>query len=466
MKERRVGRGERSKTPYIGKSYRAILSVCLPMAVQSFMLSLVSATDAVMLGFVDQTSLSAVSLAAQIQFVQSLFVLGISGGMGILLAQYWGKGDRAMIARIIPISLRANLLCGILFTAAAFAVPAFLMRLLTNDPALIAAGADYLEMAALSYFFCAVSQIYLAVLKNTGREKISSVISSTAVIINIVGNGVFIFGLFGLPAMGIRGAALATVLARVIETVWSWAETLRPGRVRVAWRRLPVFEKEISRRFWRYTLPLLGAFLVWGIAFTLYSVIMGHLGSDAVAANAITGIARNLVGCMIRGLGSGAAIIVGNLLGANSLEAARQTGNRMLVMGIVLGVLSGLILLLASPVILRFMDLTPQASRYLKAMLIICSINIVFQAFNITAIDGMFCAGGDSRFDMESNVCAMWCFSVPLGFLAAFVFKWPVIAVYALISLDEIVKIPAIIRHYLRYKWVRNLTVPDDKKEI
>ncbi len=443
--------------------YQKLKVLVLPITIQSFMLALVSATDAVMLGAVDQTSLSAVSLAGQIQFVLNLFISGISAGSGIMAAQYWGKQDAASIEAVMPIALRANLIFSGIFTVLAAAAPEMLMKIFASDAALIESGAQYLQAVALSYLLCGISQIYLILLKNTGHAAISSRISSTAVVLNIILNAILIFGLLGFPALGIRGAAYATVCARLVELVWSYFETKRPERVHVIWGGMfrPA-DRTLRADFWRYTTPVLGAALVWGIAYVSYSVIMGHMGSDAVAANSITSIAKSLLSCLIRGVSGGAGVLIGNLLGAGELEKAREYGGRLTRMAIAVGVVTGGLLMLFSPLIVRFAPLTETAAHYLQYMLLFCGCNIMAQSVNTTVLDGIFCAGGDSKFDMVGNIGAMWCFSVPLGFLSAFAFGLPVMVVYCIVNLDEIVKLPAVYLHYKKYIWVRNITREED----
>lgn len=438
--------------------YKQLNSLVFPIMIQSFMLALVSATDAAMLGMVNQESLSAVSLAGQVQFVLSLFVTGIAAGTGIIAAQYWGKQDPDSIERVIPVALRANLICGVLFTLCAFFTPGALMRIFTNEFSLIELGAAYLRMVSPSYLLCAVSQIHLIVLKNTGAAADSSRISSSTVALNIILNAVLIFGLFGFPALGVRGAALATSIARAVELVWSMWTVGRRRVVRVRWKSLHRQDPILAGDFWKYTRPVLAASMVWGIAYTLYSVIIGHMGTDAVTANSIVSIAKSLLSCLIRGVGGGAGILVGNLLGAGELEKAREYGGRLTRLAILIGCLSGGTLMLLSPWIVRMVGYGETASRYLQGMLLFCGVNMAFQAVNHVVLDGIFCAGGDSRFDMVGNIGAMWCFSVPMGFLAAFWLRLPVLAVYCIVNMDEIVKIPAVYIHYKKYIWLRNIT--------
>lgn len=435
-----------------------MLHLVVPITIQQFMLALVSATDALMLGFVDQTSLSAVSLAGQIQFVLNLFVAGIAAGCGIMIAQYWGKRDTASIEKVMPIALYTNLLSSGIFTVLALMIPGGLMRIFTNDPLLIANGASYLRAVALSYVFCGISQIYLILLKNTGHAALSSKISSSAVIINIILNAILIFGLFGAPRLGIVGAAYATVTARLVELVWAYFAVRHTHNVAIRWSGILYTSKVLTKDFWYYTTPALGAALVWGIAFVLYSVILGHMGSDAVAASSIASIVKSMVQCVIRGVSAGAGILVGNLLGANELEKAKTYGGRITRISILIGVVTGTILIILSPFVSHVAPMSDTARGYLQFMMVVLGFNLMGQSVNTTVLDGIFCAGGDAKFDMIGNLGAMWCFSVPLGFITAFVFHAPVWLVYIIISLDEIVKLPAVYKHYKKYVWVRNIT--------
>lgn len=435
-----------------------MLHLVVPIAIQQFMLALVSATDALMLGFVDQTSLSAVSLAGQVQFVLNLFVAGIAAGCGIMIAQYWGKRDTASIEKVMPVALYTNLLSGGIFTVLALMIPGGLMRIFTNDPLLITNGASYLRAVALSYVFCGISQIYLILLKNTGHAALSSKISSSAVIINIILNAILIFGLFGAPRLGIVGAAYATVTARLVELVWAYFAVRHTHNVAIRWSGILYTSKVLTKDFWYYTTPALGAALVWGIAFVLYSVILGHMGSDAVAANSIASIVKSMVQCVIRGVSAGAGILVGNLLGANELEKAKTYGGRITRISILIGVVTGTILIILSPFVSHVAPMSDTARGYLQFMMVVLGFNLMGQSVNTTVLDGIFCAGGDAKFDMIGNLGVMWCFSVPLGFITAFVFHAPVWLVYIIISLDEIVKLPAVYKHYKKYVWVRNIT--------
>lgn len=439
--------------------YSELMRLVVPIAVQSFMLALVSVTDAVMLGRLDQQSMASVSQAGNVQFFLSLLVTGFSIGVGIMAAQYWGKGDGRSIEKIAPTGLKIILLLGGAVTLAALVIPTTLMSILTSDQELIPLGAEYLRVVAPSYFLCGITQVYFALLKNTGHTTESSTISSVAVVVNIVLNAIFIFGLLGFPAMGIRGAALATVIARLVELVMAVVVNRRKGNVQLRWNwLLKKADKLLYQDFLRYTMPVIGASLVWGIAYMSYSVVLGHMDGDAVAANSITSVAKSLISCLIRGVGGGAGIMIGNLLGANLLDKAKSYALRLTKLSAVVGIATGLLLVALTPVIMSITQLTPQAASYLKIMIVFTGLNIAAQSVNHVVLDGIFGAGGDAKFDMNTNIIFMWCICVPLSLMAAFWWNLPAPVVFCLCNMDEIIKLPVVFHHYRKYIWLRNIT--------
>ena len=439
--------------------YSELMRLVVPIAVQNFMLALVSATDAVMFGRLDQQSMASVSQAGNVQFFLNLLVTGFSIGVGIMAAQYWGKGDGKSIEKIAPAGLKIILVLGGLVTLGALFVPTAIMSVLTSDESLIPLGASYLRVVAPSYFLCGITQVYFALLKNTDHTAESSIISSVAVIANILLNAVFIFGLLGLPAMGIQGAALATVIARLIELILAAAVTKRKGNVQLRWKGLlEKADKLLYQDFLRYTMPVIGASLVWGIAYMSYSVVLGHMNGDAVAANSIVAVVKNLISCLIRGVGGGAGIMIGNLLGANLLDKAKSYGARLTKLAIVVGIGTAVALAMLTPVIMNITQLTPKAAEYLKVMIAFTSFNIAAQSVNHVVLDGIFGAGGDARFDMNTNIIFMWCICVPLSLMAAFWWNLPAPVVFCLCNMDEIIKLPVVFRHYRKYIWLRNIT--------
>ena len=435
---------------------KEIVRLALPIALQQFMTALVGACDAIMLGKLSQDAMSAVSLATQVTFVFNLFMFAFMAGENMFVAQYYGKGDYTGISQVFSLVTKICGCIAVVFLAGTLFFPEQLMRILTNEETLIVLGSEYLRVIGISYVFSGIAQIFLAIMKNCGAVNMSTLINGVMVILNIALNAVFIFGLSGFPKMGIKGAALATVLATVVQFLWSVGYVL--CRIRAVKFSLRSCEKKLFGRFWQKAVPLLINNLAWGIGFSMYSVIMGHLGTDAVAANGIANISKNLVVCFCLGLGNAGSIIVGNRLGADRLQEAKEVGETLTKTAIIAGIVSGLVLIALSPFITKMVDLTPTARGYLQKMLLICSYYIAGKSVNCMTIGGIFAAGGDSKFGMMCDSVTLWCIIVPLGCICAFILKLPVMVVYFVLNLDEIIKLPVVYKHYKKYKWIKNLT--------
>lgn len=435
---------------------KEIVRLAFPIALQQFMTALVGACDAIMLGKLSQDAMSAVSLATQVTFVFNLFMFAFMAGENMFVAQYYGKGDYTGISQVFSLVTKICGCIAVVFLAGTLFFPEQLMRILTNEETLIVLGSEYLRVIGISYVFSGIAQIFLAIMKNCGAVNMSTLINGVMVILNIALNAVFIFGLSGLPKMGIKGAALATVLATVVQFLWSVGYVL--CRIRAVKFSLRSCEKKLFGRFWQKAVPLLINNLAWGIGFSMYSVIMGHLGTDAVAANGIANISKNLVVCFCLGLGNAGSIIVGNRLGADRLQEAKEVGETLTKTAIIAGIVSGLVLIALSPFITKMVDLTPTARGYLQKMLLISSYYIAGKSVNCMTIGGIFAAGGDSKFGMLCDSVTLWCIIVPLGCICAFILKLPVMVVYFVLNLDEIIKLPVVYKHYKKYKWIKNLT--------
>ncbi|MGI6108139.1 MAG: MATE family efflux transporter [Lachnospiraceae bacterium] len=435
-----------------------LISLTVPMAFQSLMLAAVAAADAIMLGRLDQNSMSSVSLATQIQFVMNMFIGASTGAGSILAAQYWGIRDTKTLDDIFNLLIRLNLIVDLVFGYACICQPEAMMTIFTNDAELQAIGAGYLRIAGWSYLLTGISQAYLTMMKVCDHQQTTALISSTAVVVNIALNSVFIFGLLGAPRMGARGAATATLISRVVEIVLCIVFSLRKGYPRPDYRRFFHRNRLLDRDFVKIAMPILGASLLWGVGFTSYTAVMGHLGQDAAAANSVAAVVRDLTCCMCNGVGSAAAIMLGVELGQGNMDVAKEYGTKLMKIGFLIGIITcGVVLAVIQPVRV-FYRLSPEADRLLVGMLMITSVYMIGRCANTVIINGIFDGGGDTNFDVWSLALMMWCFAIPTAFLGAFVFHWPVLAVYACTCLDEVGKLPLVMHHFYRYKWLKNLT--------
>ncbi len=438
--------------------YKNMFRLALPIVVQNLITAAVSSADVVMLGWVSQTALSAGSLASQIMFILNLVYSGISSGIGMLAAQYWGKKDTRTIEEIMGIGMKLSVLVSFIFFVLACFFPGLLMMIFTSEQELVEEGTRYLRIVGISYLFMSVSQVYLCTMRSVERVVFATFTNASALVLNIILNAVFIFGLFGMPRMGIAGVALATAIARGAELAVCMADACHFPVIRFRPRLFLAHNSLLFQDFLKYSLPAFGNEVSWGLAFSMYSVIMGHLGSDMVAANAVVIVARNLGTVICFGIANGGAILLGKTIGEGRMETVKADASRFCKITFLSGAVGGGLIFLLRPVFMNMADLTDVAKGYLNGMLFINMYYVLGQAMNTTLICGIFRSGGDSRWGFFCDVIDMWLFSVPLGFFSAFVWKLEPLMVYFLICLDEFVKMPFIYRHYKSYRWMKDIT--------
>ena len=438
--------------------YKSLRQIAIPIALQSLMLALVAAADALMLGRVAQVEMTAVSLATQVQFIQNMFLASATAAASILGAQYWGKGDHKTLQDLFHLMLAFNVVVSLLFFSACEMCPEMLMHIMAGDEELIRSGSAYLRIAGWSYLITGISQCYLAMMKVTEHVKAGAFISSFAVVLNVILNSILIFGLLGLPAMQARGAALATTISRVAELILCLILSAGRDHIKPSLSRFFKAPKILIRDFTRQCLPLLGGSLCWGVGFASYTAIMGHVGVDAAAANSVAAVVRDLICCACNGVGNAAAIMVGNELGAGRLEMGKLYGIKLKNISYVIGILSALLVLAVTPLSVNMILLTPRAKEYLVGMMIIMAVYMIGRCVNTVTINGVLDGGGDTIFDMYSLIVTMWLIAIPLALISAFVLHLSPLVVYACTCLDEVGKIPWVMARFRKYKWVRDLT--------
>ena len=451
---------DQKKTKYTDnrKFYEQILKLVIPIVLQNLLSAAVNSADVVMLNYVGQSSISAVSLASQYASVLFMVYYGLGTGATMLCAQYYGKKDFYAIKIVEGIALRFSIAVSVLFATAAICVPDTMMRIFTADGELIGLGASYLRILSVGYLCWGLTEVYLAVLRSMGRVVISMAMNVMAFSLNIVLNAVFIFGLFGAPKLGVVGVAAATSISRLIELAGCFIVSARSKDIKLNPGYMFLNNKLLFQDFVRLSLPALLNDVSWGVAFSTYSVILGHLGNDVVAANSFVVVVRNFGTVLCFGVASAGGILLGNVIGEKKMEDAEHYAKLIMRLTVITGLIGGILILAASPFVLRFASLSDTARHYLKYMLLINSYYVMGAAVNTTLIAGVFRAGGDSKFGMICDSVDMWCYAVPLGFFAAFVLKLPVVWVYFLLCTDEFVKWPWVIKRYRSRKWLKNIT--------
>ncbi len=441
--------------------YKSAIKLTLPIVVQNLLSATISSTDVVMLNYVGQSSISAVSLAANFTSILFMFYYGLGTGVTMLSSQYSGKGDMEAIHLVQGIALRFSVIVSLIMTVCALTIPDLMMKIFTSDPELIAIGATYLRVVTFSYLCWSITEIYMATLRSVERVAICTTLNVIAFVCNIILNAIFIFGIFGMPKLGAAGVALGTSISRLIVLIGCIIVSAKSTNVKLKIGYMFRRNQLLQHDFLHMALPALINDVSWGTAFSLYSAIIGHLGNDAVAAYSFVNVVRNFGTVFCFAVGSASGIILGNELGEGKVEQAKVSAKRLMVMTIVSALIGSVLIFILIPIILNFADLTDQAMKYLKYMMLINTYYIIGAAVNTTLIAGVFRAGGDSKFGMICDTIDMWCYAVPLGFLSAFVFKLPVMWVYVLLCTDEFVKWPWVFKNYFSGKWAKNITRDD-----
>ena len=438
--------------------YKELLSLAIPIGLQNLLVALIGASDALLLGRLTQDAVASVSLANQIVFVMNLFISAIIGGGGVLIAQYWGKGDRTMVKNLFCMILKWSFLVSFIFFAVAMFIPEILMQIYTSDMALIEIGSSYLRAVSVSYLFSGITQCYYLKMKIEGKASLSVVISVVTLVIDVVLDFFLIYGIAGVPKLGATGSAYSTVVVEFIALIWCIIESYKGNSIHPDLLGLRWFSTVVRKDLIKISLPMLGSALAWGLGFSMHSLIMGHLGSDATAAASITSVIQEIITCICKGISAGSGIMIGKLLGQNSFSKAKIYGRKFCHISFAVGGIHMLLLGIIGPLLTRFFVLTETAKQYLIIMLIFTAVYVFAYSINTIIVCGIFPAGGDAKYDATSVFFASWCFALPLALLGTFVFHWPVMIIYILMCSDEIIKLPWLYPRYRKYLWLNNLT--------
>ena len=434
--------------------------LAFPIMIQNLIGTLVNMADTVMLGYVSQTAMSASSLANQFTFILFCLYYGMAAGTSVLCAQYWGKGDKKTVEKILGLAERISLIVSAVFFAVSFAMPTTIMKIFTNSPETIASGSEYLRVISFSFVFMGFSQVFMSALRSIGKIMLPSVTYVVSLCVNVICNATFIFGLFGLPKLGVTGVALGTVIARIVEVVICLVYSLHSSDVRFRIKYFFAKAGVLFQDFMKIATPAVINDVVWSLATSAFAAILGHIGDDMVAANAVAVMVVNIGAIACRGFSNATTIIVSQELGKNGVDTAREYGKRMLRITIVVSLIGCGVILAIRPVILNFYrdKLTETAIYYLGVFIIMTTWRLMGESINTCLICGCFRGGGDTRFGMITDTIFMWLVAVPLTFLAAYVLKLPPIWVYFVMTLDEFEKMPVVFVHYIRGKWLTNIT--------
>lgn len=437
----------------------SIAVIALPIALQNLISYMTNMLDTVMLGQLGEVALAGSALANQYGGVFMGAVFGITSGTNVLLCQYWGKGDREAMHSILAVMYRVMLGASLAATLIGRLFPYQILSLFSNDPEIIAAGAGFLQVVCYSYFFNGLASAMLMTLRSVGTVRVSIGVYLTSLVINAILNYAFIFGKLGAPHLGMTGAAVATVAARVVELALAALYIFKfEEKIRFTPRAFLRYDASFVKDYTVTVIPVLANEMLWSLGSTLLVVVMGRMGREFVSANSIANVTAYFVQVAIIGVGHSVAVLVGNTIGAQHYQKARDMGRGMTVLACLLGGGASLLFYLVRPLVVSLYNI-PEATRALAMdLMLVYSVVVFFQAINFVSLMGVLRGGGDARFVLFCDVAFLWLLAVPLGFLAGLVLGWPPPAVYLVLKMDEVVKsVVATIRIW-RGQWVNNLT--------
>ena len=438
--------------------FRTMLALAVPVAFQQLITAGLNMIDVLMVGQLGEASVAALGLANQIFFLLILFLFGTTSGMAIFTAQYWGKGDTESIRKVLGICLVIAVSVAALFTLAAVLIPEKLMGFYTEDPIVIQLGSDYLRIVGLSYIFTAISVSYISVLRSITQVKMTVFVAIIALALKTIIAYILIFGRFGFPALGVRGAAIGTCIGWVFQCllliilVYALKTPLaaKPAS-------LFHFNRIFLFRVLKTSMPAALNEILWSFGITTYNAVYARIGTDSIAAININATIEELIFVLFIGLGNACSVMVGNKIGEGDKDIAFEYARRMTILGVLSALLGGVFVFFARDLVVGLYQLSPSATFNLRNIMLIYSLSIWLRVFNFMLFIGALRAGGDTRYAMFMELFSIWVIGVPAALIGGFVLHFPVYYVYALVLLEEAVKAIVIFRRYLSRKWIHDL---------
>ncbi len=441
-----------------GHFYRKIVAIALPISAQQLITVGVNLMDTVMLSSMGDAQLSASALGGQFINLFQIFCMGIGMGASVLTSRYWGMKELPSLKRTVTLMLRLVLALSLGFTLVTVLAPGAVMGMYTPEGNIIAYGVTYLRWLTPTYFCIGLSLTCTIVLRSVGQVKIPLWCSVCAFFVNIFFNWVFIFGHLGAPRMEIAGAALGTLIARVFELAFICGHFfLKDKRIGYRLRDLSMKCAGLYREYFRVCIPVLISDGLLALGNNAVAMVMGHIGETFVAANSVTTVVQQLSSVLTQGIANASGIITGHTMGEGDMEKAQRQGYTFLGLGFALGCLAaGIILLVRGPII-DYYRVSEETKAIAWQLMDAIGFIVVFQAMNSVLTKGVLRAGGDTRFLMAGDILFLWVASVPLGILAAFVFRWPPFWIYTMLKIDQIIKCVWCYFRLRSRKWMKTI---------
>ncbi|MGL4335747.1 MAG: MATE family efflux transporter [Turicibacter sp.] len=438
--------------------YKRLFILTLPIVLQSLITSSLNMLDTLMIGSIGELELAAVGVANQFYFLYSLIIMGMGAGCSIVIAQLWGKKDKESIKVVMRIGIMVATGLSIVFTLVGLLFSESIISIFNPDVNVIRIGAQYLRISVFSYFVTAISFVYAGALRSIGNSILPMWGSFIGLLVNAFLNTLLIFGLLGFPTLGVVGAAIATLIARIVECliiVSVVSFRVEPLKLKVT--ELFHINRSVAKALYLTTLPVILNEACWGFANITYSIIYGRIGVEAIATTQITSTVLNLFMIVTFGLAHGSVVVIGNEIGANNEKQAIEYSKKIIRVSIIVAIIIALFLFLISPTVVNMYNVSQGVKDDAMKILIIYALFMVFRIYNAILIVGILRGGGDATYGSIAQGLTMWLVGIPLAFIGAFVLYLPIYAVVFLAALEEILKLFILRRRFKSNRWINNM---------
>ena len=439
--------------------YKLLITISIPIVIQNLISSSLNLVDNVMIGQLGETYIAATGLANQIYFIMTLILFGGNSGISIYIAQYWGKKETDKIKSVLSIGLIFALFVSTIFFIIGFVFPTQTLALMSKDTAVVSLGASYMRIVSLSYIITAISFAFGFSSRSVGHPKLPMTAAVVSLMINTVLNYILIFGKFGFPVMGIEGAAIATLIARVVEFIIIIGGIYKTIPVlAVSFKNFFTISSDLVKKVGKTAFPVILNEGFWSLGMTAYALVYARIGTEAVAAVMITNTVNNLFMVVGFGLGNASSVMLGNTLGAGEIDKAIDYNKKFLALSIIGGVIVGGLIMAIGPFLIRNLyQLTPESYDITLKTLFILALFMSFKFYNTIIVIGTLRSGGDTVYSMAMEITSVWLIGVPLAALGGFVFKLPVYWVVAMVNIEEVFKVLIGLPRLLSNKWAKRL---------
>lgn len=444
--------------------YKAFFSMTAIIALQNLITFAVNLADNVMIGGYSQDALSGVAMVNQIQFLLQMVVGGIGNGITVLGAQYWGKKQIEPIRRVTSIGMVLAIGASALMMLAVYFFPSQVLSLLTNEQAVIAEGKKYLVIICYSYILFAITNVLLASLRSVETVRIGFVVTLTALAVNVVLNYGLIYGRLGMPEMGVEGAAIATLISRIVEFLIVVIYALLFDK-KIGWKPKDLLHLDGSlfRDYIRVGMPLILSSSIWGLAMSAQTAILGRMGGETIAANSIATTIFQVITVVTYGSASASSVVIGKAVGEGDIPRVKAYSKTLQIIYIFIGILTGLVLWLCKDFIISLYSITEETRVLTVQFIAVLSVTVIGTSYQCACLTGIVTGGGDTKFVLINDLIHQWLIVIPSAFLSAFVFHAPLWVTFACLKSDQVLKCFVAIVKVNRYKWIRVLTREESK---